>query len=76
MPSLDVSTPQLKAVQRWIDAYKILDIDSVKPFILADFHSRKFPEIVNLPREAKEKHIERYRELLAAVENFEVGIQY
>jgi hypothetical protein len=76
MPSLDASTPQLKALHRFIDAYGTLDMDNVKPLLSTDFHFQTFPEIANLPKEAKEKHIERYRELLAGVKNFEVGTRY
>jgi len=75
MVELDASTPQLKAVKDWIDAYCTLDMKNVEPLVSKNFQYQAFPETADLPKETKEKHIERFGGMLAAARKFEVRIQ-
>jgi len=74
MANFDTS-PQLALVKKWLDAYLSLDVKNVEPLISQNFQYEAFPEATDIPEEAKEKHIEKYREILAAGSKFEVGIQ-
>jgi hypothetical protein len=75
MVNLDASTPQLKAVKNWLDAYFALDMDSVGPLVSKDFQYQALPETPDLPKESQERHIERYREMLAVMSKFGVRIR-
>jgi hypothetical protein len=60
MANLDASTPQLKVVKKWLDAYSSLDRQ--RSWI------RSFRNIINIshsqsiyPDETKEEHLQRFR---------------
>lgn len=76
MVNFDAS-PQLALVKKWLDAYFSLDVKNVEQYISRNFHYQAFPETTDtsIPEEAKEEHIDKYREILAAGSKFEVGIQ-
>ena len=74
MSNFDAS-PQLTLVKNWVDAYISLDIKNVEPLLSKNFQYHTFPETTDLSKEAKERHIERYREMLSAVSKLEVRIQ-
>ena len=77
MSSFDASTPQSTLVKNWLDAYLSLDIKNVEPFISKDFQYQAFPETAtDLPKEARETHIEKYTGVLAAARKLEVRIQH
>jgi len=76
MINIDATTPQLKAVKDLIDAYCSLDISKIEPFISKNFKFQTFPKTIDIPEEAREVHIERYRGILAAVAKLEVRIQH
>ena len=76
MVDLDASTPQLKAAKDWVDAYCTLDMKNVEPRISKNFQFHTFPETTDIPKEAKGRHIERYREMLSAVSKLEVRIPH
>jgi hypothetical protein len=76
MVNFDASTPQLKVVKNWIDAYLTFDIKNVEPPISKNFQYQAFPETTDLPKETKENHIERYGEILAGTSKAEVRIQH
>jgi len=74
MVELDASTPQLKVVKNWIDAYCTLDMKNVETFISKNFQYQALPETADLPKETGGRHIERYRGLLVAASKLEVRI--
>ena len=76
MVDFDPSTPQLKAAKNWIDAYLSLDIKNVDPLISKNYEYQAFPEAANLPREAKERHLKRYGDMLAVASKWQVRIQH
>ena len=69
------ASPQLALVKKWFDAYLSLDVKNVEPVISKEFQYQAFPETPEILEEKKEKHIEKYREILAAGSKFEVCIQ-
>jgi hypothetical protein len=76
MVNPDVSTPQLKLVKDWIDAYLTLDMNNVEPYISKSFQYQAFPETADLSGESKEIHIERYNNMLAAASKLDVRIRH
>ena len=76
MADFDASTPQLRAVKNWIDAYRTLDMKNVEPLISKDFQYQTLPDAIDLPKEETERHLERYRELFSALTKVEVRIQH
>jgi len=75
MADIDASTPQLKVVKRFLDAYVSLDIKKVDPLMSKDYQYQSLPESIDLPEEAKGGHIQRVGEILALVNKLEVHIQ-
>jgi len=70
-----LSTPQLKAVKDWIDAYLALDINKVEPLASKNFEYQPFPETTEFLKESKEKHPETFGHFkFAAASKFEVCI--
>ena len=76
MIDFNASTPQLKAVKDWIDAYLTLDINKVEPLASKNFEYQPFPETTEFFKESREKHLETFGQLLAATNKFEVRIQH
>ena len=76
MVDFDASTPQLKAVKNWLDAYCTLDMKNVEPLISKSFQYEAFPETPYIPKETGGRHIERYKDMLSAASKFEVCIQH
>jgi len=75
MSDFDTSTPRLVAVKGLLDAYISLDMNNVEPFLSKNYQYQPFPETTNIPIEAKESHMQRFEELLAAVSKLEVRIR-
>jgi len=76
MTDFDASTPQLKAVKNWLDAYCTLDMKNVEPLISKNFQYQAFPETPDIPKETGKIHIERYRDIFSAASKFEVCTQH
>ena len=76
MVNFDASTPQLKVVKNWIDAYCTLDTKNIEPFISKNYEYQAFPEVADLPKEAKERHLERYGAMLAEASKLEVRTKH
>ena len=75
MSSFDASTPQLKVVKQWVDAHASLDTKKIAAVTSKNYHYEVLPEVIGIPKEAKEKHIKRFRESLGAMAKAEVRIQ-
>ena len=65
MNNLEATTPQLKVIKDFFDAYVVLDIKK----------SQTFPKIPDLPDETKGEHFERYGTLLSLVTKVGVRTQ-
>ena len=76
MSGFDTSTPQLKLAQQWSDAYTSLDIKDVEPLISKDFQYLTFPDSVGVPKEPKERHIERLGMMMTVLSKVDVCIQH
>ena len=76
MSSFDDSTPQLKAAKQWIDAYSSIDIENVAAITSKNYQYQVLPGVIGIPDEGKEKHIERYRKLLGAMDKAEVRTKH
>ena len=70
--NLDASTPQLKVVKDFVDAYLIPDINKAVPLASKNFTYQTFPKISDHPDEARVGHFERWGSLLSLLEKAEV----
>ena len=75
MSSLDATTPQLKVVKNFIEAYRTSSVKNIEPLISKDFKFSSFPTIPEHPDEEKEAHLERYAPLFSLVTKLEVCTQ-
>ena len=73
--SINATTPQLKAVNNFVDAYLTLDLKNAEPLISKDFQFQTFPKIAGHPDQAKGAHFERYGPLFALMSKVEVRFQ-
>ncbi|KAF9779190.1 hypothetical protein BJ322DRAFT_1113547 [Thelephora terrestris] len=69
---INPTTPQLKAVKNFIDAYLTRDVKNVEPLISKDFKFQTFPKITEHPDEAKDAHFERYGPILTSLTKLEI----
>jgi len=76
MVDLDASTPQLRAIKNWLDAFISLDIKNVEPLLSKNFQYHPFPETADVPKEAKEKYMERFGGAVSVASKAEVGVQH
>ena len=78
--STSPGTPQLKVLQKCIDAYATLDIGKVEPVLSKNYIHETFPKSIGLPDETKEEYIKsyikRYEEMLSSFTVIEVRIQH
>ena len=75
MNNLEATTPQLKIIKDFFDAYVALDIKKSEPYMSRDFKFQTFPKIPDLPDETKGEHFERYGTLLSLVTKVGVRTQ-
>jgi hypothetical protein len=76
MANIDASTPQLRAVKKWIDGFISLDISNLGVLISKNFKYESFPKIIDLPEQTKGSHIQWFGGILAATTKLEVRIQH
>jgi hypothetical protein len=74
MANIDATTPQLKVVKKWLDAYSSLDTDKLDPLLSRDYKHHLFPKSIT-PEETKEEHIKRYEGTLSSITKLEVRTQ-
>ena len=73
--TINPTTPQLKAVKNFAEAYLTRDVKNLEPVVSRDFQFQTFPKIADHPDESKEAHFERYGPLLTLMTKIEVGFQ-
>ena len=76
MSCFDASTPQLKTAKQLIEAYTSLDMEKVAAITSKNYQYQALPEVIGIPEESKEKHIERFKEIVGAMAKAEVRIQH
>lgn len=69
---INATTPQLKLVKDYIDAYLTLNIKNVEPFVSKNYKFQSFPKVPDLPDQAKGEHSERYGTVLSLMNKMEV----
>jgi hypothetical protein len=74
MANIPTTSPELKVVKNFFDAYISLDINNVEAHIAKDYKFETFPKIDHLPDESKKEHFERYGKLLTLIAKLEVRI--
>jgi len=72
MVSIDVSTPQLKATQKWIEAYAAIDLGKINVVTSKNYKHQTLPKSIGLPEETKEEYIRRLTGTLPLFTKFEV----
>ena len=80
MVNINVTTPQLKVLQKCIDAYATLDISKVEPVLSKNYIHETLSKSIGLPDETKEEYvksyIKRYEEMLSSFTMIEARIQH
>lgn len=74
MVNIDATTPQLKVVKTWLEAYNTLNVDHVEPFISKNFVCKTFPKSSLTPDEGKARHLEKFAGIAAICAKTEVCI--
>jgi len=73
--TFDANTPQLKAAQKWVDAYGTRDLSEIGAVSSKDYVHQTLPKSMGLPEEGKEVYTKRLEGLLPSFTNFDVRIQ-
>ena len=76
MFNIDASTPQLKALEKLLEAYASLDANNPDPSLSKNYKHETFPKSIGLPEETKEEHIERFKKTLPVLTELAVRIQH
>ena len=73
MANFDASTPQLKVVKKWFDAYSSLDTDKLHPLLSKHYTHQTFPETIH-HGDTKDGHVQKYEGHLPWITKLEVCI--
>ena len=57
---VNANAPQLKAAQKWIDAYVALDAEKINTVFSKNYKHQTFPKSLGLPEETKEEYFQRF----------------
>lgn len=71
MSNFNATTPQLKVVKNFIDAFLSRDIKSVYPLVAKNYTFQTYPKAAERSDETKEAHLQRYGMMLAAITKIE-----
>jgi len=77
MTNIDPSTPQLKAIKKWIDTLCSLDMSKLPPLIARNFAYKSIPNDADMPEireQGQETHMQWLQGVRASVSKFEVRI--
>ena len=72
MADINTTTPQLKAVKRWIDAYASLDIQKIDSLFSRNFKHQTLPKSLGRDEETREDYIVRLGRVLPMFTSFRV----
>ena len=73
--TIDGSTPQLKAAQKWIDAYLTLDANRIDAVFTKNYKHQTFPKSIGIPEETKDEYLQRLGGLLPLFVKIDVRTQ-
>lgn len=76
MSSFNTSTPQLRVAKQWVDAYVSLDTKGVAAVTSKSYRYQALPDVIGIPKETKEKHIERFKGMMSTMTKAEVRVQH
>jgi len=76
MVTIDASTPQLKAAQKWIDAYAAIDFGKIDAVTAKNYKHQTLPKSIGLPEETKEEYTKRLSGMLPLFTKFEVRVHH
>lgn len=76
MSNINATTPQLKLVKGWIDAYLSRDIKNIQPHLSKNYKFQTFPKIAGLPDETTEGYVEKYRPIFSMFTDLQVHTQH
>ena len=76
MTHFDTTTPQLKAVDRLLEAYRSCDTENLAPSLSKNFTYRAFPKSTDVPDQTKEEHIQLFRPVFARLAKIDVRIRH
>jgi hypothetical protein len=74
--NLDATTPQLKVVDRFFEAYSTCDLKNAAPILSKNYRYRPFPKGPNLSDSTKEEHLASLGPALARLAKLEVLAQH
>jgi hypothetical protein len=74
MANIDASTPQLKAVKKWIETICSFDVSGAVSLTSGNFKYQSLPKTVDLPDKEKDGHIQ-WLGLMTTLTKFEVRLQ-
>ena len=72
MADINTTTPQLKAVKRWIDAYASFDIQKIDSLFSRNFKHQTLPKSLGRAEETREDYIARLGGVLPMFTSFRV----
>jgi hypothetical protein len=75
MANFDVSTPQLKLVKQWIDAFSVLDTSKMDSLLCRNFKYQSFPKTIDVPEQTKAGFIQWFGGVFASMTKMKVSIQ-
>ena len=78
MADFDASTPQLKVIKKLMDAYLSFDMKNVESLLSKNYQYQPAPtpEITDLPKEAEERRVGRFKAIFSALSTVEVRTQH
>ena len=75
MVDFDANTPQLKALEKLVDAYVSLDLNNLESILSKDYRYEALPEVPGVPIQTKEAHLEMWKEVYSVVSKLDVRIR-
>ena len=72
MVNIDATTPQLKFVKEWIEAYTTIKADVAEPFLSRKFVHKRFPK--TNPDRSKAEHLKTFGWMADSFSKMEVCI--
>jgi len=76
MVDFDANTPQLRALEKLVDAYVSLDLNNLESVLSKDYQYEALPEVPGVPIQTKESHIQMWKGVYSLVSKQEVRIRY
>ena len=75
MRSLNATTPQLKVVKNFLDAYRTPDRKNIEPFISKNFAYHSYPKVPNVIDGPRGQYTEKFKPVLSLLKKLDVSIR-